>query len=203
MVRAYVCMKISEYPPPPLVWTCLTFDALNYNVRLYQWLVFKAKYLCHRLLLFVGPAKKKQLFGSSSINIQLCISRNRLSVTKKQLWKQSLWFFSIAPAQRQWILFASDINLDKPSNDLFSEKKKPIKNEYSAYRRFFCVWMGRKVLILTWRKTLNSFTGFMKVSDPIRLKLVISYEQSNQGITNYFFHDIMFLCALGHMQWTS
>ena len=36
----------------------------------------------------------------------------------------------------------------------------------------------------------------MKVSDPIRLKLVISYEQSNQGITNYFFHDIMFCVHL-------
>ena len=34
-------------------------------------------------------------------------------------------------------------------------------------------------------------------------KLVIPYEQSNQGISNYFFHDIMFLCALGLMQWTS
>ena len=34
-------------------------------------------------------------------------------------------------------------------------------------------------------------------------KLVIPCEQSNHGITNYFFHDIMFLCALGHMQWTS
>ena len=34
-------------------------------------------------------------------------------------------------------------------------------------------------------------------------KLVIPYEQSNQGITNYFFHDIMFLCTLGHMQCTS
>ena len=34
-------------------------------------------------------------------------------------------------------------------------------------------------------------------------KLVILYEQSNQGITNYFSHDIIFLCALGHMQWTS
>ena len=35
-------------------------------------------------------------------------------------------------------------------------------------------------------------------------KLVIPYEQSNQGISggisNYFFHDI-FLSALEHMQW--
>ena len=43
----------------------------------------------------------------------------------------------------------------------------------------------------------------MKVSDPV-LKLVIPYEQSNQGITNYLFHDIMFLCTLGrHKQMQS
>ena len=67
---------------------------------------------------------------------------------------------------------------------------------------FLCV-NGEKGINFNLKKTLNSFTGFMKVSDPVRSKLVISYEQSNQGITNYFFHDIMFLCALGHMQWTS
>ena len=70
--------------------------------------------------------------------------------------------------------FALDINFlrfvgylqpwDKPSNDICSEKKT--------------------------RKTLNSFTGFMKVSDPV------PYEQSNQGITDYFFHDIIFCVHL-------
>ena len=33
-------------------------------------------------------------------------------------------------------------------------------------------------------------------------KGVIPYEQSNQGISNYFFHE-NFLSALEHMQWTS
>ena len=33
-------------------------------------------------------------------------------------------------------------------------------------------------------------------------KLVIPYEQSNQGISYYFFLDI-FLSALEHIQWTS
>ena len=35
--------------------------SLNYKVRLYQWLVFKAKFLCHRFILFVGPAKKTDI----------------------------------------------------------------------------------------------------------------------------------------------
>ena len=33
-------------------------------------------------------------------------------------------------------------------------------------------------------------------------KRVIPFEQSNQGISSYFFHD-NFLSALEHMQWTS
>ena len=47
---------------------------------------------------------------------------------------------------------------------------------------------------------LTQDTNESLISGP---KLVIPYEQSNQGITNFFFHDIMFLCALGHMQWTA
>ena len=73
--------------------------------------------------------------------------------------------------------------------------RKNIKNEYGAYRRYFFV-NGEKGINFNLKKTLNSFTGFMKVSDPVRLKLVISYEQSNQGITIYFFHENnVFVCT--------
>ena len=166
-------------------------------------------------------SKVSRLIFIQPLNTQKSYPSHAFSDDRKNLfaWR---WCFRIGINLLRFVGYLQP--WDKPLNDTFSEIK-PIKNEYSTYRRYFFSWMGRKVLILTWRKTLNSFTGFMKVSKGAKIrnrynqvphltqdtneslisgpKLVIPYEQSNQGITNFFFHDIMFLCALGHMQWTA
>ena len=56
--------------------TCLTFDAFNYIIRLYECLVLIAKYLCYRFLLFVGPANKTDIWVSIIKHTVLYISQS-------------------------------------------------------------------------------------------------------------------------------